>query len=248
MTVEDIVGPATRMVFHAPMTEERGNRIAADLAATGPATVADYACGWGELLLRILALAPAAQGFGVDMSARDLARGRANAAARGLSDRVEFVDAPARDVARPADLVISCGAWQAFGKTVTQALEALRPLVNPGGRLFFAVEYWETVPPPERLAEMWPGVTADRCELLADILDHAVAAGFRPLRVESSTRSEWDDYESLETMDSEEWLLANPDHPDAAGVRDELDRKRSIWLRGHRDYFGFAMLTLGVPA
>lgn len=127
MTVEDVVGPATHMVFRSPMTEERANRIAADLAATGPATVADYACGWG------------------------------------------------------------------------------------------------------------------------DILDHVVAAGFRPLRIESSTRAEWEDYESLETRDSEEWLLANPGHPDAAEVRNQLDDKRGIWLRGHRDYFGFAMLTLGVP-
>ncbi|ACU71202.1 Methyltransferase type 12 [Catenulispora acidiphila DSM 44928] len=248
MTVEDVVGPATHMVFRSPMTEERANRIAADLAATGPATVADYACGWGELLLRVLALAPSARGFGVDMSARDLERGRANAAARGLGDRVEFIDAPARDHMRPADVVINSGAWQVFAKTVPQALEVLRPLVNPGGRLFFGVEHWESVPPPERLAAMWPGTTADRYELLPDIVDHVVAAGFRPLRVESSTRAEWEDYESLETRDSEEWLLANPGHPDAAEVRDQLDNKRSIWLRGHRDYFGFAMLTLGVPA
>lgn len=247
MTVEEIVGPATHMVFHSPMTEERANRIAADLAATGPATVADYACGWGELMLRILALAPSARGFGVDMSERDLARGRANAQARGLGDRVEFVDGPAKEHTRSADVVINCGAWQVFGRTVTQSLEVLRPLVNPGGRLFFGVEHWETVPPPERLAAMWPGTTAQRYELLPDLVDHAVAAGFRPLRIESSTRSEWDDYESLETSDAEEWLLAHPDHPDAEAVRDELDTKRSIWLRGHRDYFGFSMLTLGVP-
>ncbi|MBS2552991.1 class I SAM-dependent methyltransferase [Catenulispora sp. NL8] len=248
MTAEEIVGRATHMVFHSPMTEERGNRIAADLAATGPATVADYACGWGELMLRILALAPAARGFGVDMSGRDLARGRANAAARGLADRVEFVEDRADYQTRPADVVINCGAWQVFGKTVAQSLAVLRPLVNPGGRLFFGVEHWESVPPPERLAAMWPGTAADRYPLLAEIADLAVEAGFRPIRIESSTRSEWDDYESLETADAEEWLLANPDHPDAEAVRDRLDSKRSIWLRGHRDYFGFSMLTLGVPA
>ncbi|WP_194895963.1 SAM-dependent methyltransferase [Catenulispora pinisilvae] len=248
MTVEEIVGPARHMVFHSPMTEERGNRIAAELAATGPALVADYACGWGELMLRILALAPSARGFGVDMSGRDLARGRANAAARGLADRVEFVEDRADYQTRPADVVINCGAWQVFGKTVTRSLEVLRPLVNPGGRLFFGVEHWESVPPPERLAAMWPGTTADRYPLLADIADRAVEAGFRPIRIETSTRSEWDDYESLETADAEEWLLANPDHPDTEAVRDRLDNKRSIWLRGHRDYFGFSMLTLGVPA
>ncbi|GAA1955214.1 class I SAM-dependent methyltransferase [Catenulispora subtropica] len=247
MDLDDIFGSMSRMVFHSPMTEERGDRIAADLASIKPSTVTDYACGWGELMLRVLALAPEARGVGVDLSARDLARGRANAAARGLAERVEFVDDHAGNHLRPADVVINCGAWQVFGRTVAESLATLRPLVNPGGRLFFGVEHWETVPPPERLAHMWEGVTADRCELLPDIVDHAVAAGFRPLRIESSTRSEWDDYESLESADAEEWLLANPDHPDAAEVRARLERKREIWLRGHRDYFGFTMLTLGVP-
>jgi hypothetical protein len=183
----------------------------------------------------------------VDLSERDLARGRANAAARGLADRVEFVNDHAGNQQRPADVVISCGAWQAFGRTVPKSLATLRTLVNPGGRLFFGVEHWETVPPPERLAHMWDGATADRYELLPEIVDHAIEAGFRPLRIESSTRSEWDDYESLESADAEEWLLANPDHEDAAELRTRLARKREIWLRGHRDYFGFSMLTLGVP-
>lgn len=247
MTVEEIIGPATRMVFHSPITEERGNRIAADLAATGPATVADYACGWGELMLRILALAPSAR-LGVGPSPRQIAARQVHAVARGLGDRVEFVEGPAAGNPRPADVVISCGAWQAFGKTVTQALAALRPLVNPGGRLFFGVEHWDPEPPPSRLAAMWPGTTLERCEPLADICDHVVDAGFRPLRIETSTRLEWDDYMSLETADSEEWLLAHQDHPDAAEVRDRLDTRRGFWLRGHRDYFGFSMLTLGVPA
>lgn len=247
MAPNDIIGPATRMVFHSPMTEERGDRIAADLAAIRPSTVADYACGWGELMLRILALVPTARGYGVDRSGRDVARGRANASARGLADRVEFVEGSVADHLRPADVVINCGAWPAVGRSVAEALAALRPQVNPGGRLFFGVEHWERTPPPERLAHMWPGVTADRFPLLAEIADMACEAGYRPLRIESSTRSEWDDYESLERADAEEWLLANSTHPEAEEVRAALDRARDLWLRGHRDYFGFSMLTLGVP-
>jgi cyclopropane fatty-acyl-phospholipid synthase-like methyltransferase len=246
MALDDILGSTSRMVFHSPMTEERADRIAAELASIKPSTVADYACGWGELMLRILALAPTARGFGVDMNERDLARGRANAAARGLADRVEFVDDHAGNQQRPADVVINCGAWQVFGRTVAKSLETLRQLVNPGGRLFFGVEHWEQVPPPERLAHMWPGATADRYPMLADIADMACEAGFRPLRIETSTRSEWDDYESLERADAEEWLLAHPGHPEAEEVRAALDRARDLWLRGHRDYFGFSMLTLGV--
>src|SRR4051794_3778636 len=126
MALDDILNSMSRMVFHSPMTEERGDRIAAELASIKPSTVADYACGWGELMLRVLALAPDARGFGVDLSERDLARGRANAAARGLADRVEFVNDHAGHQQRPTDVVINCGGWQAFGRTVPKSLETLR--------------------------------------------------------------------------------------------------------------------------
>jgi len=62
----------------------------------------------------------------------DLARGRENAARRGLSGRVAFVEGTAADHASPADAVISCGAYQAFG-TIPEALKALR-LFGEAGR------------------------------------------------------------------------------------------------------------------
>jgi hypothetical protein len=71
--------------------------------------------------------------------------------------------------------------------------------------------------------------------------------GFRPLYVDAATGTEWHEFESLLAADNEQWLLAHSQHPEAAEVRDRLDRQRSIWLRGHRGYMGFAYLTLGVP-
>jgi hypothetical protein len=62
---------------------------------------------------------------------------------------------------------------------------------------------------------------------------------------ETATLTEWDEFESGLATGAEEWLLANPDHPEAGAVRDRLDTHRSIWLRGHRDVMGFAYLTLG---
>jgi len=66
----------------------------------------DLGCGWGELLLRILDAVPGAVGTGIDLSAADLARGRDNAAARGLASRVSFAEESAVGTARgPADLL-----------------------------------------------------------------------------------------------------------------------------------------------
>src|SRR6266567_3586661 len=81
----------TRLTFHGPLSEARAARLVARLTANSPKTVLDIGCGWGALMLRILAAAPDATGLGFDTDEGDLARGRDNARVRGLQDRVTFV-------------------------------------------------------------------------------------------------------------------------------------------------------------
>jgi SAM-dependent methyltransferase len=246
MTSPPALGNGSRLTFLAPLSDERANRFAAELAALKPAAVIDLGCGWGELLLRVVANAPGAVGTGVEMHGPDVARARANAAARGLSHRVAFVEGAASDHLSAADLALNIGAYQAFG-SVGDALRALRGLLNPGGCLLFGAEFWEQPPTADRLASMWPDASADDCTDLAGLVDQAVAAGFRPLRIETATRSESEEFESGLASDVEIWLLSHADHPQAAAVRERLDAQRNSWLCGHRGVLGFAYLTLGVP-
>ena len=183
----------------------------------------DYGCGWGELLLRVLEAAPEANGVGIDIHGPEITRGRENAEERGLSGRVSFIEGSATDHASPADAVISCSAYQAFG-TVHEALRALRSLVKPGGVLLFGAEIWDRTPTDVQLANMWPGITVDDCLYLPDLVDAATAEGFRPLRIQTATRGEWEEFDSGLGAGAEEWLLANGDHPEADQVRARLDR------------------------
>lgn len=247
MTTPPKFGAASRLRFHGPLSAERADRLVAELAHRKPATAVDYGSGWGEFLLRVLAAVPEARGTGIDVHGPDIVRGRSLAAERGLADRAAFVEGPAADHTEPADLVVSLGAYQAFG-SVPEALQALRARVRPGGRLLFGCEIWERTPSESQLAAMWPGTTVAECLYLPDIVDAAVAAGFRPLRIETATRGEWEEFESGYGADAEEWLLDNADHPEAAELRQKLDGHLSIWLRGTHDVLGFAYLTLGVPA
>lgn len=271
MTDPSGLGSGSHLTFHGPLSGARADRLAAELAARKPAKVVDYGCGWGELLLRILAAAPEAGGVGIDVHAPDLDRGRTAAAERGLSGRVDFVEGPAAEHLTEAgddgddgndgnegnegddeggdgraDIVISCGAYHAFG-TIPEALDVLRGTVRPGGVLLFGAEIWDRTPTDERLAAMWPGMTLDSCLHLPDLVEAATAAGFRPLRIETATRGEWEEFESGYAAGAEEWLLAHGDHPEAGEVRARLDAHRAVWLRGYRDVWGFAYLTLGVP-
>jgi cyclopropane fatty-acyl-phospholipid synthase-like methyltransferase len=250
MPETDLPPRLTRLTFHGPLSEARAARLVARLAEPAPATVLDIGCGWGELMLRVLAAVPGATGTGLDVNAADLARGRDNARAQGLADRVDFVEESAAGTGRaPADLVICLSASHALSDAAppehtAAALRALRGLVTPGGRVLLAEGYWQRTPAPAELAAMWPDAAAGDHLDLPTLVDTAVAAGFRPAWIETATTEEWDDFESGYQSDTEEWLATHPDHPLAAETRTRLDAHRSSWLRGYRTALGIAYLTL----
>ena len=243
----------TQLTFHGPLSETRAARLVARLTRTSPRTVLDIGCGWGELMLGILAAAPDATGLGLDIDEGDLARGRDNAKARGLEDRVTFVRESAVGTSRgPADLVLCNGASQALTEVqppghIAAALRELRRLVTPGGRVLFGDGFWHRTPTEAELAGMWPGTSAADFGDLAGLVDLAVDAGFRPAWIETATLGEWEDFESGYQADEEEWLATHGDHPKAAEVRAQVDWHRSYWLRGYYGLLGYAYLTL-IPA
>ncbi|MEC3994622.1 class I SAM-dependent methyltransferase [Actinacidiphila sp. DG2A-62] len=239
----------TRLDFHGPLSDERAARMVARLARTGPRSVLDVGCGWGELMLRLLAAAPGATGTGLDLNAEDLDRGRRNAADRALDDRAAFVEESALGTARgPADVVLCLGASQALSQAppprrTPQALAELRRLVAPGGRVLLGEGFWERTPRPAELARMWPGAGADDHVDLGALVGLAVDAGFRPEWTETANADEWDDFESGYQADVEEWLAAHPGHPLADETRRRVDAHRAAYT-AYRGVLGIAYLTL----
>ncbi|MFD5751049.1 SAM-dependent methyltransferase [Streptomyces sp. NPDC127033] len=235
--------------FNSPLSPARAARLVERLAGSGPSTVLDLGCGWGELLLRLLAAAPGAVGTGVDMNGELLARGRVNAGARGLADRVAFVEGAVADFAPGrGDVVLCVGASHTFGDAAPPAhtevaLRALRERVDTGGRVLFGEGFWQRPPTDGELAAMWPDASADEQTDLATLVGLADAAGFRPLWIETASLDEWEHFESGYLAGKEEWLAANGAHPDAGSVRAAADAHRAMWL-GYRGILGFAYLTL----
>ncbi|MEY9945984.1 cyclopropane-fatty-acyl-phospholipid synthase family protein [Kitasatospora sp. GAS1066B] len=251
--MDDTTAPPrlTRLTFHGPLSEDRAARMIRRLSAQAtPVTVLDIGCGWGEFMLRLLEATPGATGVGIDLNEDDLARGRANAEARGLGERVRFVQESAVDTAHgPADLVLCFSASHALSDAqppehTTAALRALRRLVTPGGRVLLGESFWQRTPTPSDLSAMWPDASPAEFHDLPDLVDLAIAAGFRPAWIETANLDEWDDFESAYQSDVEEWLAAHPDHPLAKETRNRVDRHRAMWLRGYRGVMGLAYLTL----
>ncbi|GAB3402096.1 SAM-dependent methyltransferase [Flindersiella endophytica] len=244
MRSEEPAGPTAYawLDFNAPLSGARADRLAKTLAAGGPGNALDLGCGWGELLLRLLAAAPTCSGTGVDTDPSLLERARGNAKARDLDDRATFVEGPAAEhETEPADVVICIGAGHAFGGTA-EALAALHERTRPGGRVLFGDVFWESPPTVEQAASL--DSTPEELSSLPELVDLAIAAGFRPLRIESANRDEWEAFESGYLADWEHWLVSHGDQPEAKQIRAQADEHRDNWLRGYRTVLGFAYLTL----
>lgn len=227
------------MRWNTPLSEDHAALLMQRLDPRPGVRVLDLGCAWGELLLRVVAAGgDGATGTGVDIDARALERGRALAEERGLEGRVTLVRRESATWDEPADRVLCVGASHAW-PSVEEAMAGLTALVPPGGRLLFGEGCWER-PPTEAASALF----GDDVIALADLVRHAVAAGWRILHLSTADQREWDDFEATWRAGRQEWLLANPDDDRAFEVRELLDRQLHDYVNAYRGVLGFAYLVL----
>ena len=217
------------LTFNAPLSEERANALVAALPISPGHHVLDLGCGWGELLLRILAAHPATTGTGVDSEREALDRGVRVAAQRGLHGRVEFVEADAATFTDAADVVVCVGASHAWGGP-EGALTRLRECVTPGGRVLYGEAFWATTPPAAALETVGELPLEEKLQVAAH------AADFRIERDEVSTLAEWDAFETRWRVG-----LETSGIPEAAVFAQE---RRREYEDGYRGAIGFSWLVL----
>lgn len=223
--------------FNSPMTGQTADGLVAELAAAQPRGILDVGCGWAELLLRLLAAVPGAEGMGVDHDPSLLDRARRNAEVRGLASRVRFAAELGEDAS--ADLVVNVGAEHVFGD-LDQALDQLWPLVEPEGRLLFGTLFWEQPPSPDLVADFGELPT------LVELTDRAVVIGWRPLALTVASVMDWDRFEFGFIGDWEQTVMAAEDLDQRDQARRKADEYRAAYF-GRRGVLGFAYLTLGRP-
>jgi cyclopropane fatty-acyl-phospholipid synthase-like methyltransferase len=228
-----------RMRWNTPLSEAHAARLLDRLEVGGGDLVLDLGCGWGELLMRAVAAGgDTTRGVGVDTNAPLLARGRALAAERGLDAQVRFLQGPAEEWAEPADRVLSVGASHAWDGS-QRALSELAKVLEPGATLLFGDGCWER--PPTGAA--W-GLFGGSVRPLEEIVEHAVAAGWRVRHLSTADQHEWDEFESTWRAGREDWLRANPHDSSAPSVRAELDARLAEYVGVYRGVLGFCYLIL----
>jgi cyclopropane fatty-acyl-phospholipid synthase-like methyltransferase len=235
-----------RMRWNAPLSAEHAGLLMDRLDLRPGQRIIDLGCGWGELLLQVVARAMAAgpsagsqtSGTGVDTDAAALGRARALARQRHLDQHVDFTQADAAAWRGAADRALCVGASHALGGT-EPALTALTQVTAPGGRLLFGDVYWASPPSPAAITIFGEAVPS-----LPQLLETCRAAGWRVIHMSTADQREWDDFESAFRAGRQEWLLAHSDDPRAAEVRDWLDARERQYVEAYRGILGFAYLIL----
>jgi Methyltransferase domain len=244
--------PWDDLTFMTPLSEQRAEELVRFVAEGLHGTVLDIGCGWTELLLRVVAAAPAARGVGIDSNEAFIKHGGELAEQRGLLDRVTLIAGDGKTQApHRADAVICIGASQVWGPPVAanqpldyvSALAAIRGKVTPGARVVYGEGVWSRPPTPQAAAPL--SGRLDELVSLAELAELAVAGGFMPVAVHEANIDEWDQFESGYSARYATWLAEHgPDHPDAGEVQARAARQRAGYLNGYRGVLGMAYLAL----
>ena len=118
----DRPGRLSQVPFHGPLSQARAAQLTERLTRNHPGTVLDIGCGWGELMLRILAAAPDATGVGIDIDDDDLTRGRRPPGPAVWPTGSRSPANPASEP--PADLPTSSYAWAPARRSATSSRPA----------------------------------------------------------------------------------------------------------------------------
>jgi SAM-dependent methyltransferase len=213
-------------------------RLLGERLGLGPQSqVLDIASGKGGPALIL------AQAFGCRLTCVDVvpdfvAAARERVDAAGLADRIEIVEADASEYELGRyDVALCLGATFVYGGLVPtlERLRAAAPLLAVGE------PYWRQEPradatDPKRVAE-------DEWLTLAETVELAESTGVRVVSLIASSEDDWDRYESLHWLALDEWLAANPGHPQADEFRARGAAHRERYLGWQRDALGWTILV-----
>jgi hypothetical protein len=156
----------------------------------------------------------------------------------GLID-VRTTDAASFDLEPESyDVAMAIGTCFIWGH-IEDAAHALVPAVKRGGYLALGEPYWRSEPPQ--------GVDGDPFVSLPETVARLESAGVHLTGIIAAGQDDWDRYESLHLRAVEEWLGANPAHPDAAAIRDRHRASLAAYLDYRRPLLGWAILVARKP-
>lgn len=142
----------------------------------------------------------------------------------------------------PAQLIVALGTTFAVpaARGPRDVFEALADHLTPSGHLLWGDLFWKGDPPAPLRQVV--GLTGDY-PTEAGWRDGAAQAGLTLVAAEITPQDQWDHYFGDVDRRVRDWLRANPDHPDAAGIETRADQIKTTFDFG-RPWLGFGLYLL----
>jgi SAM-dependent methyltransferase len=203
----------------------------------------DLGCGKAEMLCR-WALRWGIRGVGVDISKVFLAAARQRADALGVADEITFIEGDAGQyVAEPESFdIVSCIGATWIGKGLVGTLKLMLPALKDGGLILVGEPYWIDSPPDAAYASV--GVDQEDFTSLIGTLDRIESAGLELVEMVLADQDSWDRYVASQWWTVDQWLRANPDHPDAMELSQWIAHSRRDFLEYGRRYLSWGVFVL----
>ncbi|HEV2360397.1 MAG TPA: class I SAM-dependent methyltransferase [Acidimicrobiales bacterium] len=214
-----------------------------EICRIGPdSRILDLASGTGEMLCQYAARY-GSSGIGVDIFPPLVAEAKERAEELGVRNRVDFIEGDAgQALDLPTFNFVSCIGATWIGGDLAGTIEIMKLHVEPGGWIVVGECYWKR-PPSAELAVYYGQPFAD----LAGTLDIFEQAEIDLVEMVLTNEDDWDRYAASQWLNVADWLLANPDHPDAAAVRAERDESRRSYLTEGRETLGWGVFIGRAP-
>lgn len=227
-------------VIQDPTSPEKIRLLGEYLRLTADSQVLDMGCGKAGPAV-VLAEAFGCRILGVELRDGFAAEARKRVKERRLEALIDVRTADAAsfnlepDCYDVAMAIGTCIIWGHIG----HAARALAPAVKRAGSLALGEPYWRSEPPE--------GVDREPFVSLPETVARFESAGVRLTGIIAADQDDWDRYESLHWRAVEEWLAANPAHPDAAAIRDRHRASLAAYLEHRRPLLGWAILVARKP-
>tara|TARA_R110002124_G_scaffold178914_1_gene346683 strand:- start:462 stop:1199 length:738 start_codon:yes stop_codon:yes gene_type:complete len=228
---------AAFFTLHRDLPRE-GPGAAADVAwaveragVGGHARIADVACGPGGDIAALLDALPQGHVTALDKTAHFVEQARAT---WQDDPRVTLLRADMAVIRNEYDLIWCAGAVYFLG--VTQALNAWRKSLRPGGMIAFSEACWFTQTPSPRARQLWQdhGAMTDAAGLAARI----TAAGYEVVGTRQLSDEAWENY--YQPLDARIDALRPGADAALTQVLDEAKEEADCW-RAHRAEFGYLL-------
>lgn len=230
-----------------PMTKDKFYRLC-DLLPLGKGSrVLDIACGKGEFLVRLTEL-HGVSGVGVDLSpycVRDCVRKKQE---RVPDADLVFIEMDGADYA-PSDgeeyQLASCigASWVYGGHRGT--LQALSGMTALGGWVVVGEPFWRREPSDDYLEAQ--GMSRGDYGSHVGNVQIGEKLGLRCVYTLVSDEDDWDHYEALQWLATEQYIAENPDDPDNEEILSRVQRSKDSYLREGRNALGWAIYVFKKP-